>query len=119
MAADGANGGCKLLYGCQQSGQIGGMLAMACLVAIVLERAPLGRVGSEQATERLLQACSTSRPPLYLCPLLEQRPPPLVSVSLRPARHPPHSRVSQPARANALPPPLSASRPMNKLHPNL
>ena len=49
MAADGANGGCKLLYGCQQSGQIGGMLAMACLVAIVLERAPLGRVGSDRA----------------------------------------------------------------------
>ena len=49
MAADGANGGCKLLYGCQQSGQLGGMLAMACLVAIVLERAPLGRVGSDRA----------------------------------------------------------------------
>ena len=49
MAADGANGGCNLLYGCQQSGQLGGMMAMGRVVAVVLERAPLGRVGSDRA----------------------------------------------------------------------
>ena len=35
---------------------------------------------------------TSTPPPLYLCPLLEQRPPPLVSVSLRPAPDPPPSR---------------------------
>ena len=49
MAADGANGGCNLLYGCQQSGQLGGMVAIVRLVAVVLERAPLGRSGSDRA----------------------------------------------------------------------
>ena len=49
MAADGAIGGYNLLYGCQQSGQLGGMMAMVRLAAVVLERAPLGRVESDRA----------------------------------------------------------------------
>ena len=49
MAADGANGGCMLLCGTLQRGQLVGMVALACLVAVVLERAPLGRVGSDRA----------------------------------------------------------------------
>ena len=49
MAADGANGGCNLISGDQQSGQLGGMLAIGRLVAVVLERAPLGRSGSDRA----------------------------------------------------------------------
>ena len=49
MAADGANGGCMSLYGCQQRGQLVSMMELACVVALVLERAPLGRVESDRA----------------------------------------------------------------------
>ena len=49
MAADGANGGSKLICGTLQRGQLVGMVTLACLVAVVLERAPLGRVGSDRA----------------------------------------------------------------------
>ena len=49
MAAYGANGGCKLLCGGQQFGQLGDMMAMGRVVAAVLERAPLGRVESDRA----------------------------------------------------------------------
>ena len=49
MAADGPNGGCKLICGTLKRGQLVGMVALACLVAVVLERAPLGRVGSDRA----------------------------------------------------------------------
>ena len=43
MAADGANGGCNLISGDQQSGQLGGMLAIGRLVAVVLESAARSR----------------------------------------------------------------------------
>ena len=49
MAAIGANSGCILLSGCQQLGQLGGMMAVARMVAVVLEKAPLGRSGSDRA----------------------------------------------------------------------
>ena len=49
MAADGANGGCMLLCGTLQRGQLVGMVALAHVVAVVLERAPLGRVESDRA----------------------------------------------------------------------
>ena len=49
MAADGPNGGCNFTYGCQQRGQLGGMMAMDRVVAVVLEKAPLGRSGSDRA----------------------------------------------------------------------
>ena len=49
MAADRANSGCNLLSGCQQRGQLGGMMAMDRVVAVVLEKAPLGRSGSDRA----------------------------------------------------------------------
>ena len=43
------NGGCKLLCGHGQLGQLVGMVEMARAVAVVLERAPLGQVGSDRA----------------------------------------------------------------------
>ena len=49
LAADGANGGCKLICGCQQRDQLVSMMDLACVVALVLERAPLGRVESDRA----------------------------------------------------------------------
>ena len=49
MAANGANDGFKFICGTLQRGQLVGMVAVAHLVAIVLERAPLGRVGSDRA----------------------------------------------------------------------
>ena len=49
MAAYGAKGGCKLLCGGQQFGQLGDMMAMVRVVAAVLERAPRGRVESDRA----------------------------------------------------------------------
>ena len=49
MAADGGNSGCNLLSGRQQRGQLGGMMAMGRVVAVVLEKAPLGRSGSDRA----------------------------------------------------------------------
>jgi len=51
LAANGkwCNGGCKLLCGHGQLGQLVGMVEMARAVAVVLERAPLGQVGSDRA----------------------------------------------------------------------
>ena len=49
MAADGANGGFMSLCGGQQRGQLVSMMELACVVAIVLERSPLGRVESDRA----------------------------------------------------------------------
>ena len=49
LAANGANGGRMLLCGQQQLGQLVGMMERACVVAIVLERSPLGRVESDRA----------------------------------------------------------------------
>ena len=49
LAADGANGGCMLQFGCQQRGQLVSMMELASVVALVLERSPLGRVESDRA----------------------------------------------------------------------
>ena len=49
MAADGANGDFMSLCGGQQHGQLVSMMELACVVAIVLERSPLGRADSDRA----------------------------------------------------------------------
>ena len=49
LAADGANGGSMLQCGCQQHGQLVGMMELAFVVAVMLERLPLGRADSDRA----------------------------------------------------------------------
>ena len=49
MAADGANGGFMSLCGGQQHGQLVGMMELACVVAVMLGRSPLGRVENDRA----------------------------------------------------------------------
>ena len=49
MTADGANGGSMSQCGCQQHGQLVGMMELACVVAAVLQRLPLGRADSDRA----------------------------------------------------------------------
>ena len=50
LATNDTNGASMLQFGCQQHGQLVGMMALACVVAAVLERPPPGR---QYATERL------------------------------------------------------------------
>ncbi len=49
LAANGANGGRMSLCDQQQLGQLVGMMELACVIALVLERSPLGRVESDRA----------------------------------------------------------------------
>ena len=49
LAAYGANGGSMLQYGGQQHGQLVGMMELAYVVAVMLERSPLGRADSDRA----------------------------------------------------------------------
>ena len=49
LAADGANGGSMLQCGGQQHGQLVGIMAPAYVVAVMLERLPLGRADSDRA----------------------------------------------------------------------
>ena len=49
LAADGANGGRMLQCGGQQLGQLVGMMELAFVVAVMLERLPLGRADSDRA----------------------------------------------------------------------
>ena len=49
MAADAANGGSMSQCGGQQHGQLVGMMELAFVVAVMLERLPLGRADSDRA----------------------------------------------------------------------
>ena len=49
LAACGANGGSMSICGGQQHGQLVGMMELAYVVAVMLERSPLGRVESDRA----------------------------------------------------------------------